>query len=57
MEVLKPFTKHKVYPKLQKKERDLHWGSVGVLCWAGGALLAGEMQNELKEDLIKIRTS
>lgn len=37
MKVFKPFTKNKVYPKLQKKERDLHWGAVGVLSRRGSA--------------------
>lgn len=57
MKVLKPFTKNKVYPKPQEKGRDWHWGAVGVLCWAGGALLAREMQNELKEGLTEMRTA
>lgn len=40
-EGVKPFAKNKVYPKLQKTERDLHWGAVGVLCWAGGICWLG----------------
>lgn len=57
IKVLKHFKKNKVYPSLQKKGRDLQWGAESVLSWVGRALLAGEMQNELKEDLRKIRTA